>query len=106
MSQIVVQVERTRPIRNDSASKRQPLACKTTSRSEHTIAQVMSFTKKKRKGLEEEGSKSKRSKKAIEVPLVDSAIASLGDNESNASSGNLLVENDEQLQQQPQQPPP
>ncbi|MED6173857.1 hypothetical protein PIB30_063603 [Stylosanthes scabra] len=53
MSQIVVQVERRRPIRNDSASKRQPLARKTTSRSDsedgHTIAQVMSFAKKKRR---------------------------------------------------------
>ncbi|MED6169750.1 hypothetical protein PIB30_024267 [Stylosanthes scabra] len=112
MSQVVVRVERTRPRRNDSASKRQPLARKTISRSDsddrHTIAQVMSLAKKKRKGLEEEGSKCKRPKKAIEVPPVDSAIASLGDNESNAGGGNLLEETNEQPQQQPppQQSPP
>ncbi|MED6148021.1 hypothetical protein PIB30_049250 [Stylosanthes scabra] len=34
MSQVVVQVERTRPRRNDSASKRQPLPRKTISKSE------------------------------------------------------------------------
>ncbi|MED6120714.1 hypothetical protein PIB30_023645 [Stylosanthes scabra] len=106
MSQLVFQ----RPRRNDPASKCQPLPRGAISRSDsedgHTIAQVVSLAKQKRKSLEEEGSKSKRPKKGIDVPRVDSANARLGDNESNAGSGNLHQENDEQPQQQPQQPPP
>ncbi|MED6192727.1 hypothetical protein PIB30_012897 [Stylosanthes scabra] len=91
ISQITIQVERIRPRRNDPTSKRQPLARKAISDDGHTIAQVMSLSEKKRKGLEEEGSKNKRPKKAIEVPPVDSTIASLGDNESNAGSGIYLL---------------
>ncbi|MED6155152.1 hypothetical protein PIB30_002881 [Stylosanthes scabra] len=102
MSQVMVQRHR----RNDPTSKHQPLPRRAISRSDlddgHTIAEVMSLAYKKRKGLEEEGSKSKRPKKGIDVPRVDSSNASLGDNKSNAASGNLHQENDEQ----PQQPPP
>ncbi|MED6131035.1 hypothetical protein PIB30_006363 [Stylosanthes scabra] len=104
MSQVVFQ----RPRRNDPASKRQPLPRRAIFRSKRQTHDCLGgvLANKKRKGLEEEGSKSKRPKKGIDVPRVDSANASLGDNESNAGSGNLHQENDEQPQQQPQQPPP
>ncbi|MED6191734.1 hypothetical protein PIB30_003076 [Stylosanthes scabra] len=72
----------------------------------HTIAQVVSLANKKRKVLQEKGSKSKKPKKVNVVPRVDSANASLGDNESNAASGNLREENDEQHQSPPHQSPP
>ncbi|MED6147099.1 hypothetical protein PIB30_040809 [Stylosanthes scabra] len=52
-------------------------------------------------GSEEEES----AKQPDEVPPVDSATASLGDNESNARRGNLFVEADEQYHEQPQHKP-
>ncbi|MED6118271.1 hypothetical protein PIB30_001505 [Stylosanthes scabra] len=100
-SQVVVQRHRRRVIYSSESNDG------------HTIAQVVSLANKKKKVLQEKGSKSKRPKKVNVVPRVDSANANLGDNESNAASGNLREENDEPHQSPPQeeepphhQPPP
>ncbi|MED6205796.1 hypothetical protein PIB30_021082 [Stylosanthes scabra] len=68
MSQVVVQRHR----RNDPTSKCQPLGRRvissTDSDDRHTIAQVVSLANKKRKGLQEKGSKVKRPKKPQQPP--------------------------------------
>ncbi|MED6110037.1 hypothetical protein PIB30_039208 [Stylosanthes scabra] len=60
----------------------------------------------KRKNLQREESKKKRTKQPVQEPPIDPAIVSLGNDESNAESASLFVEVHEQHHQQPHQQPP
>ncbi|MED6200806.1 hypothetical protein PIB30_088832 [Stylosanthes scabra] len=110
-SESLDQVERTSKRGNDSDSARDegsltlPLTQKIISEIQdgHMLAQII-LSISKRKHQEREERSKKRTKQPIEDPPIDSATISLGNDESNAESGNLVVEGHEQLQQH-QQPP-
>ncbi|MED6122676.1 hypothetical protein PIB30_042007 [Stylosanthes scabra] len=71
----------------------------------HTLAQAMSSIRK-RKNLQKEESRKKRTKQPVQEPPRDPATVSLGNDESNAESASLFVKVHEQYHKQPHQQPP
>ncbi|MED6195791.1 hypothetical protein PIB30_041340, partial [Stylosanthes scabra] len=96
ISESLVQVERKSKRTNDSVSEIQD---------GHTLAQAVSSIRK-RKNLQREKSRNKRTKQPVEEPPIDPATVSLGNDESNAESVNLFIDVHEQHHQQPHQQPP
>ncbi|MED6212129.1 hypothetical protein PIB30_080305 [Stylosanthes scabra] len=96
MSSSLVQVERKSKRTNDSVSEIQD---------GHTLAQALSSIRK-RKNLQREEIRKKRTKQPVGEPTIDPATVSLGNYESNAECANLFVEVHEQDNQQPHQQPP